>query len=527
MAKPLTGADLVDAMDKAAGLRRRLPPVDTNAVLGGQAPRKAKAKAEEEAPADDEKPKKRRPRQRAWAFDDHDPITAPPLDDLVQQVDDDIPPWRGVPPKHKSRSRVERIAATKSAALEIDAMTLSRELIVDKNGRPRQAGASPALFADSPWVTQKRTLAERSLYYFTRGVLRRKYLDINFHKPVCDWLQTVPPLAMDKLPTGGEGPHGQGAPPPGRRKGLLMPREHAKSSIVAHSLPIHIHIQPLEHNIYFPGESGADQRIILMCETEKMGKDRLRVVQAAWESNQMIRAFWPERVWEAPRRQAKKWNDVELIIPRKNEFPDPSLRAVGVGGAITGAHPSALIKDDLISFDAMNSELVMNEAIEYHKTSRALIGRPTCLEWIIGTRWAVYDLYSESMENDPTVSWWIRSMVENGRAIYPSFFPLSRIADLQAEHGIMFPLFYMNSAGDPDLVDFDMRLVRNFAIEVVGESSWIVFEDDERDAMLLERQGGTAGTYTDDTLRGAELTSETYDILKRRHEHLRQMRVAA
>lgn len=420
------------------------------------------------------------------------------LDDLVQGIGTKPgPAWQG-----RLKAAPERERA------------FSEEVVVGPLGKLRQAGAAPAYGTDQPWLVQKRQLAERSLYYFSKAIMGRNYLTKALHLPVCDWLQKCPP----------------------RRKLLLMPREFAKSTIVAHALPIHIQIQPHDDNLYYPGERGLDQRTILMCESDKMAKDRIRVIQSALEENKLIRGLWPHVVWPMGRARAasKKWNDLEMILPRPNEFPDPSIRGIGVGAAITGAHPSGLIKDDLITFDAMNSPAVMNGTIEYHRTSRALISRPTCLEWIIGTRWAVYDLYSEIIENDPTVEVMIRRYVEDGEAIYPKFpdgkeaYPLTRIADLQKEHGVMFDLFYMNNAASAGLVDFNMQLLRWMTVGIDdAKGPFFEFDEDERDAWLADRHGAPMPmtSETDMRLWGMPLTAETYNVLRSRVEHLDSLRV--
>lgn len=374
-----------------------------------------------------------------------------------------------------------------------------REIVLDAaTGRPRQAGADSA---EGAAILEFRREAEASLYVFTKGILGRDYLTPDLHRPVCDWLQTCP---MGH-----------------RRKGLLLPREHAKTTIVSHGLPIHILIQPEESNLYFPGQSGADQRVLLACETEGRGKDHLRVVESAFETNDLIRAFWPHRCWENPRRESKKWNDVECIIPRKSEFPDPSIRVIGVGGAITGVHPTVTLKDDLVTLEAANSPTVMQTAIEWHIASRALMNSPDALEFILGTRWHAADLYAYAMENDPSVEWIVRAIVENGKPIYPEFafgegdarrffgFSTSKIAQLQREFGVLFPLIYMNSAADPSLVDFSSSDLREY--EIIGGE--IVFREDEADLRLVERLQRRPDTPSD-VLRGAPLNADTFAALR-------------
>src|ERR1043166_1167727 len=332
--------------------------------------------------------------------------------------------------------------------------------VVDaKTGQVREPGT---LGEDGgrQWAEIRRA-AESNLYYFTKFILGRRYLTDPLHAPVCGFLQ-------DRNYA---------------RKLLLLPREHCKSSIVSDALPMHILLQSEETNIYFPGLDGADCRVLLSAETETRAMDHLRVIQTAFESNALIRALWPEKCWRNPRRDSKKWNDRELIIPRRSEYPDPSIRGIGVGGAITGAHPNVLIKDDLISVEAANSPTVMQTAINWHIASRALINSPGALEFIIGTRWAVNDLYQYILDNDPSVSYVVRSAIENGEPIYPEMFTLDKIDQPRRALGIMFPLLYMNSAVDPELVDFDLADLREFTFK----NDMLVFASDERDAHLAKR----------------------------------------
>src|SRR5574342_173805 len=123
------------------------------------------------------------------------------------------------------------------------------EIIVDANGQPRQAGASTA---EGEFITNVKLKAERSLYFFAKAILGRGYLNRRLHTDVSRFLTTTPPY----------------------RKMLLLPREHAKTSIVSHALPAHAIIQPKESNIYIQGRAGVDSRILLAGETlDRAGKN--------------------------------------------------------------------------------------------------------------------------------------------------------------------------------------------------------------------------------------------------------------
>jgi hypothetical protein len=324
---------------------------------------------------------------------------------------------------------------------------------------------------EGEWVKKYKTRSEQSLFVFTKGVLGRFFLTKHFHRKICSFIQKCPPF----------------------RKLVLMPREHAKTAIVSGGLPAHILIQPAETNLYFPGLEGNECRILLAGETETMAKKNLRVIEDIWESNKLFRAFWPHRVWEGKAKsQSRTWSDLAMIIPRDNEWPDPTIRAIGVGGAVTGSRPNVLLKDDLVSFKAANSDVVMDEAIEWHKASRALLDRYEVesglqsLEFIIGTRWAVYDLYSYIIDNDPSVEVndpEFHRIIRDGKILWPEKYTDDDIEQLRTEHGSMFYLLYLNSAADPELTTFDMTQVRDFRFEN-GE---IIFEEDERDLILMKR----------------------------------------
>ena len=367
----------------------------------------------------------------------------------------------------KSFDRYEELLDIYDDEEAIDAFEIEdfqEEIIIDpRTGMARQAGTSMT----GEFINRIRKRCEGDLYVFSKAIMARDYLTKALHLPVCNFLQKVPPF----------------------RKMLLLPRDHAKTSIVAHCLPPHILIQPPESNIYFPGHAGNEMRILLCGKTEGMASKNLGVIQALWESNDLFRTFWPKLCWERPKAQARRWNNLEMVIPRETHWPDSTIRAIGVGGAIAGARPTVLIKDDLIGLEDANSEVVMQTAIEWHVASRALMEEyekdtgQEALEFVIGTRWAVYDLYEYIIQSDPTVEVVTRSIIEENKTIWPERFDQTRVDQLKKEFGSMFYLLYMNSAANPELTDFDIDKVRNFQFI----NNQIIFEETEDDALLAER----------------------------------------
>jgi len=390
---------------------------------------------------------------------------------------------------------------------------LRAELVVNpRTGEVSQAGADGRTGA---WVVQFRQEAEADLFLFATAVLGLDRLTETLHYPVCQWLQRVPPY----------------------RKCYLLPRDHLKTSI-ARALTMHLLLQPRETNVYFPGcrkpscalgvrsctepthrHDGANTRILYAGETSTNAEHQLRWIMGKFETNPLLRALWPHRCWANPQKEAKKWNESEMAIPRSLDFPESSIETIGVGGAVVGRHYDVMVKDDLITEKAANSPVVMETASEWHKSSRALFDHPDLgLEFILGTRWAPKDIYEELAQTDPTVEVMTRAVVEgpDHAPIFPEMFTKETIARLQRELGPRFFLLYMNNALSKDLTDFDTSEIRTFTL---GDGQ-IVFEEDIRDTGLLQQQAGPP-PEAKDAYMNQPLTPAAYDRLRAKHEYLR------
>lgn len=371
------------------------------------------------------------------------------------------------------------------------------ELVIDpKTGAVRQAGTSESGAA----VVAFKERCEASLYLFAKYVLKRKRLVYHLHGKLCESLQRIPP----------------------RRKLKLLPMGTFKTSVISQALPIHIHLQPEEKNRYWPGLDGSEMRVMLGCETEGIASSRLRWIISQWESNSLLRALWPHKIWENIRAQAKKWNEIEMVLPRKMAYPEPSIKAIGVGGAFIGHHYNVLIKDDIIGFEAMNSQATMETAWEWHKASRTRMSpdEHLGLEFILGTRWAPKDIYERMIYGhggegkDYTLDVECRALVENGVALFPEAFPLDRIDQLKKDDGVMFYLWRMNSAADPALTDFDIADLRYFT----QHDHAFRFQEDERDTALAGQLSSTP-----EPQRGQRLTAQALSAILTpgsREEHL-------
>lgn len=277
------------------------------------------------------------------------------------------------------------------------------------------------------------------------------------------------------------------------------------------ALALHIIIQNKEANLYFPGEDGNNQRILWASETATNAELQLSWLTNVLDQNDLMRALWPHKVWTNSSKQAKRWNAQEAQLPRSIDYPEPTIQTIGVGGAVTGRHQTCHIFDDLISFKAANSPTVMYESIQWFTASRALLDHPiNSLQFLIGTRWAVFDLWGDIIKKDTSVEVVTRSIIEEGKPIFPEMFSLATITQLEKEFGSLFPLIYMNAPYDPAMVDFDVAQVR----EVKFENGQLIFDEIEQDQKLIaiSVNSGQHRPYTEDVAPGTRLTA---DLMRR------------
>lgn len=332
------------------------------------------------------------------------------------------------------------------------------DIIVEaKSGRVRQAGAGSA---EGETMLALKAQCQRDLFTFAKFVLKRKRLVPHFHGALCRRIQHVPP----------------------RRKQYLIPMGTYKTTIISQSLPIHIHIQDADTNPYWPGLDGADMRIMLGCEAQELASSRMRWVQQQWEDNTLLRAFWPHRCWERAT-MAPKWNEVETIIPRTTDSPEPSIHARGVGGAFVGYHYHVLILDDIIALAAANSPTLMQTAKDWLRAALTRLSpdEDHGLVYVIGTRWAPGDLYEDN-EDDPTFECETYSIIQDGKPLVPEIYPMEKIERLQKQDGVMFWLWRMNSTANPELVDFDITQVRKYQLQ----DGVILFSENDHDIDLAK-----------------------------------------
>lgn len=178
-----------------------------------------------------------------------------------------------------------------------------------------------------------------------------------------------------------------------------------------------------------------DAPIAIFNEKEGNASMWVRTIRDVASSSLLFQALFPDLLppgikigdgKSMPRHW--KWNDYEIMFQRDKIQPEASVTALGIGSASAGRHWPKIIKDDLISEDAIRSQAVM-EFVKGWFDKSLYLERPATKGWdlIPCTSWGYNDLYAYVLGTYDYLLY-RRSALENedgepdvaGESIFPS-----------------------------------------------------------------------------------------------------------
>jgi len=363
----------------------------------------------------------------------------------------------------------------------------------------RQAGTLGEVHGPGDLVQLVKETAEASLYYFNLTFMGgHTLMQPHVQGQYCAFLQSRESL----------------------RKLLLAPRGTLKTTMTK-GLCVHMLIQPLGHNLYFPQgkigylphDEGTSTRILLASQGAKLSQAKLIELRTHVETSTLLKAFWPQCFWTDPSRQATAWNNERLFFPRRDIFKEGTIETTGVDAKITGSHYNCAIYDDLIGEEDRFSTVTMDRVYNWIAAVPALFDdrERGALEYFLGTHWSNNDIYVRMKREDIRLAHRTFSAIQgDGSALWPEVFPAHVLREIEADlikrgKGDLYALNYLNDPHHASIVAFDIGQLRFGRIE----GNVLVIEDDPRDLVLNQdfRPGRrSALTYPP----GSRLTPEFY-----------------
>ena len=236
-----------------------------------------------------------------------------------------------------------------------------------------------------------------AMYYFGKVCLKKHRLTPHIHKDMCDNLE------RDHL-----------------KEVIQIPRDHFKTTV-------HSEIAPMWWALPFTPEDerymralgyddawikwmkhshDPDTRTMTVSENIKNACKIGRRIDHHYTNNLLFKRLFPEIQPES----STNWS-VETMTHRRSSTDvgqgEGTYDYIGVGGALQSRHYKRIIQDDLVGKEALKSEIVMADTIDYHRLlPGAFDSDPSDPdndndEIVVGNRWSYRDLNHYITANEP------------------------------------------------------------------------------------------------------------------------------
>ena len=267
---------------------------------------------------------------------------------------------------------------------------------------------------------------------------------------------------------------------------VLVPREVGKTTLITQADTIRSICQ------------NPNTSILLGNEKEDNAKLFLAEIKRQFESNELLRALFPEVIPE--NYNETTWKATQIIVRRPEGRKEPTVFVTGEGGTVTGLHPDRIIIDDMLSKEAMENarvgdSSVMGRVNRWVNTLPQLLSsnaQPFPSLTFVGTRWWVGDSYEyvektfghgetrqyvalrattpdgrkldmpiEGCYRVGDLAVYQRAGLEQGRVAFPSKWPQERMTKIQFEDPATFACQVQNNPADEAVAVFKMSWLEN------------------------------------------------------------------
>lgn len=171
---------------------------------------------------------------------------------------------------------------------------------------------------------------------------------------------------------------------------VLLPRDHAKSGMVAYRVAWEITRNPAI-------------RVLYISSTANLAQKQLSFIKDILTSD-IYRFYWPEMVHPEEGKR-KKWTENEIAVDHPlrvaEAIRDPTVFTAGLTTGITGMHCDIAVMDDVVVKENAYTEEGRDKVRSQYSLLSSIEGADA-REWIVGTRYHPKDLYSDllAMEVD-------------------------------------------------------------------------------------------------------------------------------
>lgn len=171
----------------------------------------------------------------------------------------------------------------------------------------------------------------------------------------------------------------------------LWSREHYKSSIITFAGIIQEILRDPEITVG------------IFSHTKPTARKFLLQIKAEFETNETLRALYPDILWADPKKDSPKWSEEKGVVVKRVSNPkEATIEAHGlVDGQPTGSHFGLLVYDDVVTLESVNTPEQIEKTTNAWSLSDNLGARGAdgkIRKWHVGTRYHFADTYNTMIE---------------------------------------------------------------------------------------------------------------------------------
>jgi hypothetical protein len=207
----------------------------------------------------------------------------------------------------------------------------------------------------------------------------------------------------------------------------LWAREHYKSTIITFAGGI-------QETLRNPEITGC-----IFSHTKHIARGFLRQIKREFESNERLKAIFPDILWEHPEKQAPMWSlEDGIIVKRKSNPKEATWECSGlVDGQPTSRHYLLRIYNDVVTRESVNTPEQIEKTTQAWSLSDNL-GTEKGRVWMEGTRYNFADTYETVIKMGAAIPR-VHAATHNGTAdgrpvlLSPKAWALKKVRQLEAD----------------------------------------------------------------------------------------------
>jgi phage terminase large subunit-like protein len=213
----------------------------------------------------------------------------------------------------------------------------------------------------------------------------------------------------------------------------------------------------------------SEKRVVIFSHTRDIAKSFLRRIKGVFEGNAILKAAFPDVLYDEPHKERIKWSEDEgLTVKRMSTYTEATVEAYGLVDSMpVGKHYTDRIYDDLVTRLSVSTKKQRDKVEEMFQLSQAL-GTPDGNMAVIGTRYHFGDMYNQLIKSG---EWTVRELPATHNGDYPPplgngrgiLYPTEQISQFLKDMGKdVFAAQMLLNPTKADSKAFDLEWVRYY-----------------------------------------------------------------